>query len=105
MNQERITLLKKYIEETPLDPFPHYALALELWEIDPLETEKLFSRLLQDFKNYLPTYYMAGLFFSELQKKERAMEIFEKGIQVAQETHNKKTEEEIRAALSDLQYG
>jgi Cytochrome c biogenesis factor len=54
MIQNRIDLLKKFIEEDPSDPFNVYALALEYIESNPEKAKELFEQLLKSIPPICP---------------------------------------------------
>ncbi|MFT7364062.1 MAG: Tfp pilus assembly protein PilF [Algoriphagus sp.] len=97
-NLDRIKLIKQFTEDEPENPFNWYALALEYREIDPNQTEDLFSKLLQSHKSYLPTYFPAAHFFAEDGQIMKAQEIFLAGIEVAKADNNQKTLKELKNA-------
>lgn len=102
----KTALLEKllvFYEEDPHDPFNLYALALEYQKTDVRESAELLERLLQDFPDYLPTYYHAAQFFSNSQRSEKAREIYEKGIQVATKQHNAKIQQELVRAYRNFE--
>lgn len=101
MDEGRIKMLEKFANEDPSDPFPIYALALEYQLVDKVKAKSLFDRLLSHFKEYLPTYYMAGSFYLE-QDASRAREIFEHGLTLAKKQRNNTTQREIQAALDNM---
>jgi len=72
MNRNRISMLEKFMLEEPADPFPVYALALEYQVTEKNKAQELFERLLRDHPDYLPTYYLAGIFFLEQNEINRA---------------------------------
>ena len=73
MSTDRIKQLEKFYEEDPRDPFNSYALALEYLHSDPSRSRSLFETLLQNHKDYLPTYYHAARLYQDLGEKEKAI--------------------------------
>lgn len=102
MNPTRIEILKKYHEEDPHDPFPIYALALEYQATDPEKAQQFFEQLLTIHPQYLPTYYMAGIFFADQDEINRALEILLKGLTLAKAQNNPSASRELQAALDNL---
>lgn len=101
---DRIQVLKDFIQKEPNDPFNKYALAMEYVTTDPKQAEILFDKLISDHPEYLPTYYQAAHLFWELGKFERALEVFEKGIELAQSQNNSKTLAELKNAFQNFQF-
>lgn len=102
----KISLLQNLInfyEEDPTDPFNIYALALEYQKTDVGKAELYFDKLLNEYPDYLATYYSAGSFFASLEKNEKVELIYQKGIDLALDKKNTKTHQElIRAYRSFL---
>lgn len=102
MNKSRIELLNKFIEDDPNDPFNYYALALEFQNSDIEKANGLFQKLLEEFPNYLPTYYTAGNFYADHGRDQDALLTFEKGIELAKSYSDSKALKELQAALLNL---
>jgi len=102
MNAERLTQLKKYLEENPQDPFSIYALALEYQKTDLKQAQEYFETLLKDHSDYTPTYYQAAKLYQALEKFSRAKEIYLKGIEVCQKAGETKAVQELRNAYQEL---
>lgn len=101
MNVDRVKLLEKFAQEDPTDPFPIYALALEFIQAEPYRSEKLFSHLLKEHPDYIPTYYHAGLYYQSTGNSAKAKSVIETGIQKARAAGDKKTEAELRSLLPE----
>lgn len=102
MNSERLKVLRQFAEEDPLNAFNWYALALEYQHADPPQASRLFDKLLAEFENYLPSYYMAATHCARQGDLKRAVHIFRKGIEVAKAQGYRKTEAELRSGLEEV---
>lgn len=102
MNHSRIELLEKFISEDPSDPFNYYALALEYLQTNPAKASVLFDELLVNHPDYLPAYYTAGTFYAELANEEKALEILNKGLDLAKKTSSLKALRELKTAIQNL---
>ncbi|NVJ46187.1 MAG: tetratricopeptide repeat protein [Cytophagia bacterium] len=102
MNESRIELLKKYIEEEPNEPFNHYALANEYLASDTQKALNLFSEVLEKFPDYLPTYYQTAKLLEEFELEEKALNIYTAGIELAKIQGNHKTLNELNSAYQNL---
>ena len=102
MNQGRIELLQRYIEEEPNEAFNHYALANEYMAFDTEKALKLFLEILKNFPEYLPTYYQAAKLLAETEKEEDALKVYEDGIALAKIQGNHKTLNELNSAYQNL---
>ncbi|WKV10555.1 tetratricopeptide repeat protein [Marivirga harenae] len=104
MNEDRIAQLQKFKEESPNDPFIIYALATEYKEEAPEEAKKLFDELLLKHENYIGTYYHAAALYSEFFDRDRADEIYQKGISVAHKNGEHHALRELQNAYTNFQF-
>lgn len=102
MNQVRIDLLKKYIEEDPKDPFNYYGLACEFIQNKPEEALELFNDLLANHADYLPTYYQAGQLLEAFEREEEALKVYTQGMELAKAQNNTKTFQELNSVHQNL---
>lgn len=102
MNESRIELLEKYIEEEPNEPFNHYALANEYMANDAQKALDIFLRIMEQFPDYLPSYYQAAKLLEEFEQEERALEVYASGIELAKIQGNHKTLNELNSAYQNL---
>lgn len=98
----RLQLLIEFTKEEPENPFNWYALALEYFNSDSGKAADIFDRLLIDHPTYLPTYYTSAQFFAEQNKLEKAKEIFEDGIFLAEKQKEEKALKELKNAYQNL---
>jgi tetratricopeptide (TPR) repeat protein len=99
----RIKQLKEFLKEDQNDSFLKYALALEYMKIEENNTAKdCFLSLIAGDKNYLASYYQLGKLYESLSDQEPAIEIYKKGIEIAQKSENKKTLLELQEAYNML---
>lgn len=102
MTTTRLEQLIRFYEEDPSDPFTLYGLALEYLKSDEKKSEEYFDKLVTDFQDYLPTYYHAAKLKATLGKKEAAIELYQKGIQLAIAQQDKATQRELKSAYEEL---
>ena len=98
MNAERIDQLTRYLEEEPKEPFNVYALAMEYVDNQPEKARLYFDQLLAQHPNYLPTYYHAASLYVDLDERDKAAELYDKGIDLARAQNNEKTLQELQRA-------
>ena len=101
---DRLSQLQQFATEEPQEPFNLYALALEYLKIDPSEAGRLFERLLMEHPDYLPTYYPYAQWLIERKEKDKAENVFQKGMETAKSHLDLKTLKEIQAAYNDWKY-
>ena len=104
MPTDRIAQLQKFYDEDPLDPFNLYALALEYLKLDPVISRSHFETLLLKHSSYLPTYYHAAKFYSDLGERQKAIKVFEDGIALAKNIKDQKTQRELQSAYDEMMF-
>jgi lipoprotein NlpI len=104
MNTARINQLLQYYQEEPNDPFNIYALALEYLKLDPIKAQEYFDLLLSTNEQYVPAYYHAAKLYQDLGNKGRAIQLYEKGMQIAKQLHDLKAARELQSAYEELTF-
>lgn len=104
MNNQRIVLLKKFIQEEPSNPFNGYALAMEYYDDRSEEALTLLESLIENHQDYLPTYYKLAHLYWALENFENANEIFKNGIVLAQEQGDEKALSELNSSYLNFQF-
>lgn len=100
---DRLQQLIAFQQEEPHDPFNQYALALEYLKHDPAKSESLFSSLLEEHPDYLPTYYPFAQLLAGKQDRQRTESVFQAGIEQARKSNDQKALRELRSAYQDWQ--
>ena len=103
MNSKRIEYLSSLLSSQTDDPFIRYGLALELLHHDPDQAIAHFEILLEEFPDYLPTYYQAANLLLEIGSLERAVDIANAGMAIAEKQGENKTRDELNALLTQIQ--
>lgn len=101
-NLDRLQLLIQFTKEEPENVFNWYALALEYVNSDPEATAAIFDEILKSHPDYLPTYYTSAQFFAEQNQLEKAKEIFENGILLAEKLKQEKALKELKNAYQNF---
>ncbi len=100
---DRRDQLRKFIASWPDDPFPRYALALELkGQGDAAGAAGELSALVEKKPDYLPAYLMLGLLQQALGKAADARSTLQAGQSVARAQGNSHTLNELTSALDQL---
>ena len=98
--QSRLEQLQDFLNESPNDPFLKYALTMEFLKLgDKQNARKGFEDLLEAHPDYVGTYYHFGKFLEAENEKDASIEIYEKGIQIAQQKRNFHAIGELKNAL------
>ena len=96
---DRIEQLEAFLEEDPNDPFTRYALAQE--HLKDGATEKalsMFEELVETDPDYVGTYYHLGKLYERLDRTDDAIDIYERGIEVARAQKDQKNLSELQDA-------
>ncbi len=101
---DRIATFKTFIARTPTDPFPRYGMAMEYkGRGDLAEAWTVFSELLEQFADYVPSYLMAGGTLSALGRAPEAAAVYRRGIEVAGKRGDSHARGELETALTELE--
>ena len=100
---DRVSYLHALLQEDPRDEFTNYALALEMIKIgNKKKASELFTWLVNEKSNYVPTYYQFGKLAEKAGEIERASDIYARGIEAAVVVSDRKAENELAEAMSML---
>ena len=103
MDKNRVEFLQRTLAANPDDTFARYALALELLTSDqPADAWPHFEYLLNHHPDYAATYFQAGRFLVQQDRRDEARRILAKGIEVAQHQGNRHAQSELQGALESL---
>ena len=99
----RIDALLGFIRQSPADPFPRYALALEYKNAGRLEEARAsFDELMSLRPDYTATYLHAGGVLSSLGRRAEARTVFERGLAACARSGDAHARGELEAALDAL---
>lgn len=101
MSSTRLSKLLEFLESDPNDPFILYALATEYNNLN--DKEKAYSFYLQltdKHPDYVGTYYHLGKLQEKDGEKEKAIETFQKGMQVARNKRDMHAFSELQGAYN-----
>jgi thioredoxin-like negative regulator of GroEL len=100
---DRIEQLRNFIAASPDDPFPRYALALELkGKGEAAEAAEELRRLLERKPDYLAAYLQLGMLHASAGKTGEARSVLAAGQDVARKQGNSHTLSELTTALEGL---
>lgn len=98
MQAERIKFLLEQIALDLEEPFYYYALAIEYKDNQQDKAIEYFEKLLQEFPEYLPTYYHAAALFFETNQNKEAKKTYILGIKLAEKLNKEKALKELKSA-------
>jgi tetratricopeptide (TPR) repeat protein len=100
----RKDMLLNLLSSEPNDVFLNYALAMELEGLNHHEeAEKQFLKTLDVSTDYLPCFYRLGQIAEKIRGKEKALEYYRKGLELAKKLNDTRTVGEINQAIELLE--
>ncbi len=86
------------------DSFLQHALALEYIQIgNDEEARKLFNEILLREPTYIGSYYHLGKLLERVGDKERAVRVYQRGMEEAKKAKDNHSYAELQAALEDIE--
>lgn len=105
MSNIRLQKLAEMLEKQPHDTFLLYAMGMEyLGMSDVNVAEKYFKQVLEVDSNHIATHYQLGILFTQQNRENEAQLVLEKGLELAKQKGDLKTQNEFRSALDELLY-
>jgi tetratricopeptide (TPR) repeat protein len=100
---DRVEQLRKFIAANPDDPFPRYALALELkGKGDNAGAAAEMRELLRRAPDYLAAYLQLGMLLQSLGNIQEAGDAYRRGQEVARRKGDSHTLSELTTALEAI---
>ena len=103
MQESRLEKLLEFLKNEPNDAFLKYALATEYLRIN--QTDKAleyYEDLLNNYPDYVGTYYHLGKLYEALDRKQDAITTYETGMKVTKEQRNNHAFSELQAFYREL---
>jgi Tfp pilus assembly protein PilF len=100
----RIEKLLAFIESSGKDSFLQHALALEYIKIgDDEKARNLFNELLLREPSYVGSYYHLGKLLERVGDLEKAIRMYQRGMEEAKRAGDQHALNELRGALEDIE--
>ena len=100
---DRIEKLKEYLRTNDKDSFLQHALALEYIKAgNDDEAEKLFKEILKREPTYVGTYYHLAKLLERNNKTEKAIKVYETGMEETKKAGDNHAHNELRAAYEEI---
>lgn len=100
---DRIEKLKEMLAAEPRDSFIQHALGLEFCKVGDDETARgYFQRLLEANPSYVGTYYHLAKLLERNGDEQGAIQVYEKGMEVAKLADDQHALGELRGAWEEL---
>ncbi|MCX2574217.1 tetratricopeptide repeat protein [Pedobacter sandarakinus] len=101
MSSTRLAKLLEFLESEPNDPFILYALATEYNTENNMEKAYAFYlKLTNEHPDYVGTYYHFGKLLEKDGDKEKAIEIYQKGMEIARGKRDMHAFSELQGAYN-----
>lgn len=101
---DRIRQIKEYLKAEPEDNFLQHALALEYIKAgNELDARRLFEEILNREPGYVGSYYHLGKLLERIGEIQNAINVYEKGMQIAKSANDTRAFNELQAACEDLE--
>ena len=101
--KSRLEFLEEAVRADPNNSFARYGLAMELKNCGkPKEAWTHFEYLLTRQPDYAATYAQAAMLLADLGRRDEALSVLQKGIEVNGRLGKTHAREELQAALEDL---
>ncbi|SFH49616.1 tetratricopeptide repeat protein [Pedobacter insulae] len=101
MQNDRLSKLFEFLASDSNDPFVLYAIATEYNAIN--DTENAFHyylKLVEQHPSYVGTYYHLGKLYEKENEKDKAIEIYQTGMQKAREKRDMHAFSELQGAYN-----
>lgn len=100
----RIEKLLEYLHANGKDSFLQHALALEYIKTgNDEEARKLFNEILLREPTYIGSYYHLGKLLERVGDKDKAIRIYQRGMEESKKAKDHHTHSELQAAYEDLE--
>jgi len=100
MNNSRLDILQKSLDQNPEDPFTRYLVALEHVKLNqPSGAFGHFKILVEKHPEYVPTYYQYGTALEQAGHVDDAKRVFRLGLNAAEKAGDAHTKSELQQAL------
>jgi Tfp pilus assembly protein PilF len=100
---DRIEKLKEFLQNSPNDAFLQHALALEYVKLgNDNDAEALFENIVNQTPNYVGTYYHLAKLYERNAQMQKAISIYQKGMEQAKIAKDNHALNELRMAYDDI---
>ena len=103
LKNSRLEVLRSFAEKRPQDPFPRYALAMELKTSGDKEgARQAFEALIAEHRDYIASYAPAGEVLIGLDRLNDARLVYGKGIEACARQGDAHARDHLESALAAL---
>ena len=99
----RVDKLLEFLADSPQDSFLQHALALEYIKIGrDVDARTLFDSILEKDPGYIGSYYHLGKLLERAGELDKAVHIYQKGMDRAKEAGDRHSYNELQGALEEI---
>ena len=97
----RKEFIETEIKNFPNDPLNYYLLAIEFRKTEEYQSfESICSKMLVEFPDYLPSYYLFAEYLFDRNQEDQATIIAKQGIKLALQLNNEKLSNELEQLIN-----
>ncbi|MBY0542443.1 MAG: tetratricopeptide repeat protein [Sphingobacteriaceae bacterium] len=101
MQNTRLNKLLEFLDNDPNDSFILYALATEYNSLNDIEKAfNYYLKLVNEHPNYVGTYYHLGKLYEKQGEKDKAIDIYQKGMLIARSKRDMHALSELQGAYN-----
>ncbi|MBC8111215.1 MAG: tetratricopeptide repeat protein [Verrucomicrobia bacterium] len=100
----RLETLLQFHKEDPSDAFTLYAIAMEYEKTDIPQALIFYEILLSLHPDYTGTYFHAARLYASLNQREKAIAIYQKGLEITKRLGESKNFQELQGAYTNFLY-
>ena len=101
MQNTRLNKLLEFLDNDPNDSFILYALATEYNSLNDIEKAfNYYLKLVNEHPNYVGTYYHLGKLYEKQGEKDKAIDIYQKGMLIARSKRDMHAFSELQGAYN-----
>lgn len=101
MQNTRLNKLLEFLDNDPNDSFILYALATEYNSLNDIEKAfNYYLKLVNEYPNYVGTYYHLGKLYEKQGEKDKAIDIYQKGMLIARSKRDMHALSELQGAYN-----
>ncbi len=105
MSSTRLESLLQFLEKDPDDSFTRYAVALEyISQGNPEQGIAYLEDLVERDPGYVASYQQLGYIYAEAERKEDALAVLKRGIEIARPSGDTHAMSEMQDAIDELEY-
>jgi Tfp pilus assembly protein PilF len=102
---DRIQKIREFLDQNPNDNFLQHALALEYIKLGQDDAARLlFEEILSRDPGYIGSYYHLAKLHERNESVDKAISVYEKGMEVAKNAGENHAYSELRSAYEELIY-